>query len=167
MQSTGNSSFSCGTGVGSLLNPSPPQGFNLPPVPEWCWWATGNFTAGYSCSLPNLLDVPHILVGSGRFAILPHTLCSPICFEFYAYPWRWWQTQGLCLLSARTLPCCICHNFTCGIALPSIEKGQPPCEPTSCGPSTFGLIRSRWTWLSIWGNFKGDISGKLELPTIH
>ena len=70
-QSTGNASFSCGTGVGSSLDLSPPTGFS----PSSCsrlllMGKMGYFCAGYGCILPIYKDVPHILVGSGRVAIL-------------------------------------------------------------------------------------------------
>ena len=125
---TGNASSTCSTGVDSLL--PPPQHFYLLPVPGYCWWATGNFCVGNSCTIPFQWDIPHILVSLDRAAVPPHTPCSPTCSGFYVCPWRQQYGPEPCLSSSMTLPCYVYYNNAYGTMLPSAETGPPSYGPT-------------------------------------
>ena len=142
------------------------QNFYILHVPDCCWWAIGSFCVGCSCTLPHLWGVPHTLVGLGRAAIPPHTCCSPMCSELCACPWRQWHRQGPCPLFPRTLPCCIGCNFTYGIALPSVGRGQPYVGPLNVVPPAFKCICWKWMWLLALGNSKGDVKWELRLSTV-
>ena len=109
---------------------SPQQNFHILLVPDCCWCTTSNFCAGYSCTLPCLWDIPHTLISLSRDAIPPHTPCFPICSECWSCPWRWQHTQGPCLPSSNTLPCCIVIIFLMALHFLPLIKVLPSCGPT-------------------------------------
>ena len=89
----------------------PPQNLPILSVSNCCWWAAVSICIGYGSAPPYLWDVPHILVGLGRAAIPPHTLCFPTGFGSCVCPLKWWYRQELCLPASRILPCYIIILF--------------------------------------------------------
>ena len=136
------------------------QSFYLPPVPDWCWWATGNFCAGYGCILPHLWDLPCILVGLGRAAIPPHTPCSPICSEFCAClegsgmdKDHVSHSQGHCLAASVIMFLVVLHFLP-------LEKVSLPVGPLYEVPQLLDAFAGGGHGYQFWGNSKGDINGK-------
>ena len=164
---TGNASFLCGTWIVSSLNPSPFTEFHLPPVPDCCCWEMGNFCAGYDCALLHLWDkhiywyiwveLPfHHIFSSPPFVLnfVPALEGADMDKNHVSHP------QGHCL-AASVIILLVALHF-----LPLKKVGLPESSLHAV-PQVLDVFAGGRCRYWFWGNSKGDINGKLGLPTIH